>query len=279
MTDQQKVILEIMKWFHTFCETHQLSYYIMGGTLLGAVRHQGFIPWDDDADIGMPRSDYERFLELTKNVSRPYTVESPKYCHSDYQWPFAKIYDPKTTLIENGETICVRGVWVDVFPIDATLNGFSRVAKYVITRSLIKVLAIKKLHYSHKRKFWKKCVLVLCHSILRNVSTVKLIGLIDHYSANSDFSRSKYIADIVWGAGWLCHTPKYFWGTPKLYKFEDTYFFGLTEDDKYLTQLYGDYRKLPPISKRVKHDCLYIDLEHGWDSDETKACLMKIAKG
>lgn len=276
MTDQQKVILNMMKWFHNFCETHNLHYFLIGGTLLGAVRHNGFIPWDDDADVGMPRGDYEKFIDLTKSINTPYCVESPKNCKSDYQWPFAKVYDPNTTLIENSNIKCVRGVWMDIFPIDGTLNGGRRIFKYSISRALLNVLALKKIAVKTDRAPWKKVVIALFKPLSNCISTLWLIKLIDNFCAESDFSESEYMADMVWGSGWKCHTPKYFWDNPKLYKFEDSFFFGIADSDKYLTQLYGNYRELPSVENRVNHDVLYVDLMHGWDSFETQKCLNKL---
>ena len=278
MTDHQRVILNMMKWFHNFCENHNLQYYLIGGTMLGAVRHQGFIPWDDDADVGMPRKDYEIFLELTKEISSPYCVESPKNCKSDYLWPFAKVYDPKTTLIENTKVRCVRGVWMDVFPIDGTLNGSKRIVKYIVMRGVIKSLILKGIPIESNKKLWKRVVLKLSQPILDRISTRKLIKLIDHIGAEPDFSKSEYIADIVWGGDWACHTRKYIWGTPKLYRFEDTSFFGVSEADKYLSQVYGNYLELPPIEKRVNHNVLYVDLNHGWCSEETQKYLTNLTK-
>ena len=69
MNNQQEVIFKLMKWFHNFCCENNLTYYMLGGTMLGSIRHSGFIPWDDDADFGMPRPDYERFIELTLQMN------------------------------------------------------------------------------------------------------------------------------------------------------------------------------------------------------------------
>ncbi|MDE6558154.1 MAG: LicD family protein, partial [Clostridia bacterium] len=68
MSELQQRLLDMLKWFHAFCVEHNLRYYALGGTLLGAVRHKGFIPWDDDIDVGMPRKDYNRFIKLMKNA-------------------------------------------------------------------------------------------------------------------------------------------------------------------------------------------------------------------
>ena len=94
MTELQERLLEMLKWFHNFCEQNNLQYYAIGGTLLGAVRHQGFIPWDDDIDVGMPRKDYEKFISLTfEKQFGNFFVESLKNKNNDYIWAYSKVYD------------------------------------------------------------------------------------------------------------------------------------------------------------------------------------------
>ena len=162
---------------------------------------------------------------------------------------------------------------MDVFPIDGTLNGGRRIFKYSISRCLIKALALKKIAFKADRDLWKKVVIALFKPVLNCISTLWLIKLIDNFCEESDLSKSEYLADMVWGSGWVSHTPKYFWDTSKLYKFEDSYFFSLVEADKYLTQIYGNYQELPSAEKRVNHDVLFVDLTHGWDSLETQKQL------
>ena len=115
----QTMMLDMIKWFHGFCKKNNISYYVVGGTMLGAVRHHGFIPWDDDIDVGIPRRDYERLLndkELLLLSEERYTIESFRDGNQDFEYPYAKIYDTHTTLIENCRTKTKRGIYIDVFP-------------------------------------------------------------------------------------------------------------------------------------------------------------------
>ena len=119
--DVQKKLLEMMKWFHSYCEKNEIKYYMIGGTMLGAVRHQGFIPWDDDVDIGVPRNDYNKLLTISKGLkpeNSRYIIESYQDMNDDYEYPFAKVYDTSTTLIENKRKQTKRGIYIDVFPLD-----------------------------------------------------------------------------------------------------------------------------------------------------------------
>ena len=102
MNDMQKKLVDMLQWYHEFCKKHNLNYYAVGGTCLGAVRHQGFIPWDDDIDVGMPREDYNRFEALMKEEgnSGKYVLEMP-FENKDFVYAYGKLYDTTTTLIEN----------------------------------------------------------------------------------------------------------------------------------------------------------------------------------
>ena len=117
--EMQTKLINMLKWYHEFCVTHKLRYYIVGGTMLGAVRHEGFIPWDDDIDVGMPREDYNRFLEICKGIqAHQYIVEAPTEENPEFKYLYAKIYDTTTTLVENVRNPINRGVFIDVFPLD-----------------------------------------------------------------------------------------------------------------------------------------------------------------
>jgi len=112
----RKIQLEIMDSFSAFCDLHGLRYFLDAGTLLGAIRHKGFIPWDDDVDICMPRPDYERFLKLTSRKLNENIIVSTEF---DGIYAMPKLIDKRTTLIEFPKTIKNRiGVYVDLFPKD-----------------------------------------------------------------------------------------------------------------------------------------------------------------
>ena len=144
----KSIELNILKDIHTFCEMNNLTYYLCGGTLLGAVRHRGFIPWDDDIDIFMPRVDYDRFL--TEYASKQYTV----LCHKNtqgYYLPFAKVVDKSTRIEETlVKSIPNCGVYVDVFPIDGFSNNVDT-AKSMVKKAK-RYMFMNGLAYSFPRK-------------------------------------------------------------------------------------------------------------------------------
>src|SRR5574344_2925357 len=113
-------ILDILKNFMQICDRHGLRYYCCAGTAIGAARHHGMIPWDDDIDVLMPRPDYDRLLEIAqKEDFGKYEVVTP-YNNESYPLFFSKLVNRETTLIEEKERPCIIGLYVDIFPLDAT---------------------------------------------------------------------------------------------------------------------------------------------------------------
>ena len=124
MNALQEKQLNILKYFIKVCEKHNLQYFLVGGSTLGAIRHKGFIPWDDDIDVGMPRKDYDKFVELQSEFEgTPYFIQTFK-TDPCYIYNYGKLRDSSTTFIENTfkQHRINHGVWIDIFPID----GFSK---------------------------------------------------------------------------------------------------------------------------------------------------------
>ena len=116
LEEKKKILVSILSEVHNFCDENNLKYFLPGGTLIGAVRHKGFIPWDDDIDIYMPRNDYEKFLCEFNKESERYQVISLKT--DGYYLPFGKVIDTKTVLIENVDSDYKMGIYLDIFPLD-----------------------------------------------------------------------------------------------------------------------------------------------------------------
>lgn len=259
----QKLLLFLIKKIHEICDEHNIIYNVFGGTMLGAVRHHGMIPWDDDIDITMPRPDYDRFIEIVRNSY------SDKYCvyvypDKGYAYPFAKFSHNNTILIENlkPEYRQIK-LYVDIFPVD----GYPQYNESVFFNTL------KKLKYKRSR--------VVCNSRQRQSGIwdfIKfsirrteeyLISLhISNYYIGKEVSTvmknryedSEYI--LCQGAGWnqKGKLKKEIYLDRKLYDFDGIKVWGIADYHEHLTNLYGDYMQLPPVEKRVSnHDySLYI---------------------
>lgn len=265
LTDIQKKLFLMLKWFHSFCRENDLRYFVLGGTMLGAVRHEGFIPWDDDVDVGMPRKDYEIFLELCKGkFFGNYVVETIDTDQSDFFYGYSKIYDISTTLVESARHNVKRGIYMDLFPLDGVCDSKNDIPK--MFRPIYwryNLLMARNCAYSKKRK-WYKNLSIFLGRLIPNllVNNKKLMTSIDKLCRKNDYDDCKYIANYLgnWGINEI--VPKKVMGKPELYHFEDTMVYGAENYDAYLTSLYGNWRQLPPKEKRITHhEYVYIALD------------------
>ena len=138
------------------CKEHNLRYYIMAGTMLGAVRHKGFIPWDDDLDIGMPRADYDLLMANAKEwLPEPYEAVCAEN-DKEYPLPFAKVQDANTTLIERMHLKYLGGVYIDIFPLDGVpesrMAQRMHFAKYEFYKRVLYL--IHRDPYKHGKEVW-----------------------------------------------------------------------------------------------------------------------------
>ncbi len=263
----QEKLLDMLKWFHNYCVENDIKYYIIAGTMLGAARHNGFIPWDDDVDVAIPRKDYMKVIEDLKVQRDKYIVESPLSDAPDYKYSFAKLYDTTTTLTEHARKDCTRGVYLDIFPLDGTGNTYEESVKnfrkFALRNNflMVRTCALRK-----DRSFFKNACIVIGRLIPGFlVNEKKLARKVDAISARTDFDSSEYV--MVYPSTY-CERDiikKSAYGKPTLYKFEDAEVYGPENAEEYLTHVYHDWRKLPPEDKRHSaHDFEDIDLEHSY---------------
>ena len=249
-------LLKILQWFHSYCVENGLRYYILCGTMLGAARHKGFIPWDDDIDVGMPRKDYERFLDLADGkMFGPYTVESPRSEAKEFWYYFSKVYDTQTTLIENNRKIVKRGLYIDVFPLDGIGQSYEESLKnYKSIVWRMNFLTARSVAVREGRKWYKNLAVHVMQCIPDCIVNEKaLVRKITRMSAERAFDGCAYVGNLpsAWREKELIKREIY--GTPTLYQFEHLQVYGVEDFDAYLTALYGDWRELPPEDKRVSH--------------------------
>ena len=248
-------MLLILKEFDSFCRIHQLRYSLSEGTLLGAVRHKGFIPWDDDIDIVMPRSDYESFIKLWNDTYLYELIMAGK--SRLWPFPFIRIADKETVVCQNesDSSFYTGGLWIDVFPIDncpddsELFRQFSR--RISIYNKLYRIKTrdkwIRELSI-YRNLLWliaKFMLLPIPGEILRNKRDAEM----RKYNCFNT-SRAGFWAPI---SGRFRYFPSFF-NDYSLLLFEDAYYRVISSYHEYLTLLYGDYLLLPPIEDRVpKH--------------------------
>ena len=256
-----QVDMEIAKAVVALCDKHGLTYYMLGGTMLGAIRHQGFIPWDDDIDLGMPREDYERFLELAPQ-ELPQGLKVVNYRNTpDYQYYITRVQDTDTRVEEEriGNDSRYTCASIDIFPIDGTPNNgllrkiyFFRVLYH---RALMSLCYKDSIDRKRKRSNKEKLLLWIMERIpVEKLTTpYKQKCKIDKLLRKQKVEGSKYIGNIMGAYRTREIVPADFYGSGAYYPFEDTQLRGLAKYHEYLTYTYGDYMQLPPEDKRKTH--------------------------
>ena len=270
LNETQAVMLDMLKWFHSFCEKQHISYYIVGGTMLGAIRHKGFIPWDDDIDVGIPRKDFDRLIN-NKNAflkgEERYTIESFLDGNKDFEYPYAKVYDTYTTLVENCRQKTKRGVYIDVFPLDGIGSDYAdSMQNYSPINKQLNFLMTRICEIRKSRSFLKNTAIVLSQLIPDFIlSNHKLIMKINNMCSARDFDTTPYVGNLVGNWGKKEIMPRDFFGKPTLYQFEDTEVFGPENYDNYLRNVYNNWQQLPPPEKQKSHhDFLHLDLNKSY---------------
>lgn len=230
----QEKMYEILVAFDNICQKHNLTYWLDHGTLLGAVRHQGFIPWDDDLDVTMPREDYEKFLTIAQDeLSDEYflqTQQTDKY----YQNFFAKIRDRKSTFVDAWEgkrdIRYHQGIYIDIFPLNTISNTPLSIARYKIF-----VFISKLVHNRYiKSIVLAKPLVKLLNSFHKKEGEFVVSGGENmHYVIHIEKEKIFPLTEVVFEGGWF--------PAPK-------------ETNAYLKSIFGDtYMQLPPKEKQKVH--------------------------
>jgi len=265
LIERQKKVLEVFSYFVNFCDKHSIKYYCYAGTALGAVRHKGFIPWDDDVDVAMFRPEYERFVKLfSAEHSYDYELLQPK-ADNGYYLIFSKVCDCNTTILEKPFYKCALGAYVDIFVLDNVTDNkelykknFNEAEKLSWRLEISSEYrsfghVFKQLLHGHARYFMYYLPNFFNRRKYRSRILKKFNSLVLTYS-NID---TKYCT--LWGGLERRYEKKWFGDGVKC-MFEDLEVIIPKDADKYLTSVYGDYMTLPPVEKRVStHDVFYED--------------------
>ena len=260
MNEMQFKLLEMFKWLDRFLRSNQIPYYVIGGTMLGAVRHHGFIPWDDDIDIAVPRNEYEKLIHLLKEKTEHYIIESATTRKKGFIYNFAKFYDTNTSMTELARHNVKRGLFIDVFPLDGIGNNIDEaLMNYKRIDNYNMLLAMKCCKYRSDRAWWKNILLFFGRML--PVSVDWLLDRIDLECKKHSFENCNYVGNLVSTYRSREIMKKEFFGTPTEYQFEDITVFGPEKYEEYLSQLFHDWRQIPPENQRhPAHD--FIDLDY-----------------
>lgn len=267
LQERKQILVGILESVDEYCRKNKLKYYLYFGTLLGAVRHKGFIPWDDDVDIAMPRKDYEKFVKEfnceRKDMLRVIAIENEGTCYT----PFAKVVDYRTRLREDISDSVEIGINIDVFPLDYLSNDYGRALRLdksiAIYRKILHYLSISYI----PRQWYKKMVLSMLKLIKRESVVRRIVKKAKKYSAMTD---SKYVASVVTMTTGIREIMETDFFTEEVeLEFENKMYKAPVKYKKVLEHLYGDtYMQLPPVEERITHHCN----KAWWRVDEDCSC-------
>lgn len=250
--EMKQIQLQMLKSVDIFCREKGIMYSLCGGTLLGAIRHKGYIPWDDDLDIMLLRSDYERFL---KEFTHPYFQIITPYNNVDYYLPFAKVYDRRTIMNECTEAKVVFGVYVDVFPIDEAPGDKLSLHWFLFKKKILNTIHyLKLIKVSVERSRFKNLILILSHPLLKCLSFNTIARKMDSYALNCNQLYPSLKGLIVTADNSDRDLlPSNAFDSFIQVSFEGIEAMAIKNYDVYLTKKYGDYMQLPPVKNRVSH--------------------------
>lgn len=262
LSEAQIAILNIFKDIKPILDQNQVPFFLLGGSLLGAVRHKGFIPWDDDIDIGIVRDDYERFLSIVAKAL-PEHLELRSYRdESDHHYYFSRIVDKRYLMCREGSIVTRNeNLWVDIFPLDGMPNN-----SFVRRIHMLRLLWVRMWY--HIACFDK----VNLHRPNRPLSERIVIAIVKKFHGRGGKNYKKWLVKLdallkkykVQETDWVVNFmgqykfremfPKSYYGNGALYDFEDMKLMGPEDYDKVLSQMYGDYMKEPEDCHKNVHD-------------------------
>lgn len=253
----QKIILMIAKDVDKLCRDNDIEYYLLGGSCIGAIRHNGFIPWDDDLDIMMTRDNYNKFIKIAK-----LKLDKNKYVVQEgvKDWPldFSKIRLRDTYIHEPEDGYAsseMHGIYLDVFALDnVSDNNVVATIQYFFAKYYLCYQLGQRSYKSASRK--KKLMILLAAPLKIRILREAVVKFIERYNNSTTQRLGFYYSNA------RLHnaiTPKSIYGKPKYVKFEDTELPVPENFHEYLTQMFGDYMKLPPENQRVGHHLISVD--------------------
>lgn len=242
-------VLQIAKEFSAIMSRNFIPYYMLGGSMLGAIRHKGFVPWDDDMDFGIPRPYYLKAISLLEN-ELPSHYHLLKATNGEVVYDGCKIEDSRTVVEEIGVSGFQRGLNIDIFPLDVSNNKWG-----VLSRNwwIKHIMGVNLYKYLWPDSIKERIVAIFVRMFPRNFF-IKIARKLLRSEGNFFINYGGY-----WGAKEI--VSRDIMGKPTLYHFCDTFFYGSQDYDGYLKCLYDNYMELPPIDKRHCHIKSFVVIE------------------
>lgn len=260
----QKKMLEILLYFDDFCKKNNLTYFLCGGCLIGAVRNKGFIPWDDDIDLFMPRSDYERLAEIWDKKA---DTKKYRFCRTNqyevYHDGGASIRDVNTTEINRhsvDDDIC-HGMAIELMPIDGCPKSKIKRTWQLINAGVFSLFNVQRLP-NNKGKFLRFLSAITYKIIRSNKTRYKIWKKAEKRMTQYKWEDCDEVTELIGSIrGMLMHHPKKDFESVAFIDFEGYKFPAMVGYDRYLKKIWGNYMELPPENQRVpKHDLVKLDI-------------------
>lgn len=269
LEELHEIELGALKAFVALCNVYGLRYYAIGGTLLGAVRHKGFIPWDDDVDVAMPRKDYDRLTELVRSgeagemLGEEYRIESWQ-TDKDFKSYFAKVSATKIEIQEQllEDTTTRKGYLIDIIPLDGTPNGSTARKLYYAKAMGLRFLcgtANVNTGIRTSRSKWEQTVLRIVRALglYRFIDVRKVYRCMDRLFQAQDAETADYAGTLTGAYKTREIVPRKYFGDSydecSLWEFEGMLLRGPKLWEEYLTHMFGDYHRIPPRKERKVH--------------------------
>lgn len=263
----REIQMSVLDEISRICKENNLKYSLAYGTMLGAVRHKGYIPWDDDIDIWLFREDYDKLLKLLKdpNVHKKEWLGLIDDTSKDFHCPFVKVHDNRTT-VKMERHVGEMGLWVDIFPMDGIPESKILAKAYVYFMGFLRIFSLamstdfKSKGYDRWTLFYKR----FFYAFTLLVGKKRFCRFVDWMACRFPAAQSKFVANPFFDTKTdrILERDKISEMVP--YPFENREYLGVKNYDYYLSQFYRDYMQLPPEEKRYNHG---LDV---WWKQETK---------
>lgn len=254
MTEIKRDLIEILECFDKYCTEHSLRYYLCGGALIGAVRHKGFIPWDDDIDVIMPRPDYEKLLAIENDYPIKENMKLFTFKKGNSSFLFTKLGNTKRTIYNQYITES-EYLSMDIFPMDGMSDNMKENKKNYMRISFLKTIySLHTWRVGHGTTPLIIMLKLLAYPFAKLIHHQYLGNRIDQIAQTHSFNNSEFVGDIIWGYGMREIVKKDDFIPQTTIFFEGKKFKTSVMYKKYLYQVYGDFMKLPPMEKRRNHE-------------------------
>lgn len=269
LSSVQVIIWDIMKELKKYLEENDIEYYMLGGTLLGAIRHKGFIPWDDDIDIGIPRNKYERFISDIEKILPKHLALHTYKNEETHHYYFSRVVDTRHSLKRTGSLVeRDEELWIDIFPLDGMPNNFIirkiHMMKLLFTRAMYHISCFEKVNLKRPNRPLSERIVIKFIQITgfgKNLNMHKWLDRLDKLLKKYSYESSNWVVNFMGQYKFKEMFPKSYYGVGKFYKFEDEKLFGPENADAILTQMYGDYMTPPKDQDKNAHAAVFNEEE------------------